>query len=65
MRAAELYQVYREWAKENGQYVMSSTKFGLEISKRYNKTRNSRGQYVYIGVRIEESHKPYALNYKC
>ncbi|MFR6290248.1 MAG: phage/plasmid primase, P4 family [Peptococcaceae bacterium] len=63
VRAAELYQVYREWAKENGQYVMSSTKFGLEISKRYNKHKNGSGCMVYMGLRVINEWKPYSLSF--
>lgn len=57
-QANTLYQSYREWAQDNSQYVMSNTKFGREISKRFVKFR-SNGTY-YKGVQVKEEHeKPF------
>ncbi|EUJ34169.1 phage/plasmid primase, P4 family, partial [Brochothrix campestris] len=35
VKAKTLYQAYREWASENGQYMMSNTKFGKEMGMKF------------------------------
>ena len=37
VRSSELYHRYSEWASENNQYKMSSTKFGTEFGKKFEK----------------------------
>lgn len=49
-KASLLYNHYKVWAKQNEQYVMSSSKFGAEISKRYEKVRKTAG-ICYIGIK--------------
>ena len=49
----ELYKEYERWAKNSNEFVMSSTKFGIELSKRYLKERTAYGM-VYIGVRMNK-----------
>lgn len=49
--ASQLYQVYRQWAKNNEEYVMSSTKFGREMSSRFQKLK-TRDVYKYYGLRL-------------
>lgn len=53
-----LYQSYREWARDNGQYIMSSTKFGKELGKRFVKFRSNGTYYKGITVK-EEFEKPF------
>ena len=49
-----LYETYRDWAKENGQYSMNSTKFGREVSKRFEKKREATGYHFQeIGLNVE------------
>ena len=60
-KASDLYQVYKNWALENGQYVMNNTKFGLEVSKRFNK-RKSHGLMVYNGLKIKNEYMPYKIS---
>lgn len=61
-RAGELYKAYREWAKENGQYEgMSNTKFGREVSQKYDKGQDKRGIY-YKGLIINDRYKPYSIS---
>ena len=60
--SGELFRAYIQWAKESNEYEMSSTKFGREISKRYEK-RKSSGQY-YIGIQLKGSLKPYTVNFR-
>ena len=49
--AANLYQSYIGWAEENNQYKMSSTKFGTEFSKKFQKIKRKNGAY-YIGIKF-------------
>lgn len=59
-RAHILYQAYKEWAKDNGQYIMSNTKFGLELNKRFNKVKDRNG-WKYLGILLVDDKKPYQL----
>lgn len=61
-KASDLYQIYRSWAKDNGQYLMSSTKFGKEMSHKFQKM-TSNGVY-YVGIRLKRKHNddPIRLN---
>lgn len=57
-QASTIFQAYKDWANMNNQYMMSSTKFGREISKRFVKFR-SNGTY-YKGVEVRKEHeKPF------
>ena len=60
VRASVLYQAYRDWAKENGQHVMSSTKFGIEVVKRFEREKDRNGM-KYLGVRLTDDKVPYQL----
>nr|WP_316624581.1 phage/plasmid primase, P4 family [uncultured Ruminococcus sp.] len=49
--AKRLYAVYAQWADDNNEYCMSNTKFGVELSKRYQKIKTPQGmQYNGISV---------------
>lgn len=50
MKASVVYDHYKKWAKQNEQYVMNSTKFGIELAKRYTKIKNMRGIH-YVGFK--------------
>lgn len=54
VRAAALYAAYCQWATENNEYKMPSRKFGIEMSKRYNK-RKSNGIMIYTGLSLAVS----------
>ncbi|MEI4618631.1 primase-like DNA-binding domain-containing protein [Bacillus cereus] len=59
VQAKTLYQIYRDWASENGQYMMSNTKFGREMGKKFHKYKGSDGNY-YTGIELlEEYEKPF------
>lgn len=58
VQASALYQSYKNWAQDNSQYLMNSTKFGREMGKRFSKFR-SNGTY-YKGIEINrDSVKPF------
>ena len=52
VRAKDLYSLYKAWAVENEQYVMSSTKFGREFGLKFEKIKNSAGNMIYQGIKI-------------
>lgn len=54
IKAKPLYQTYREWARDNGQYEMSNTKFGREMAKKFAK-KTSNGVW-YLGVTLNEEY---------
>lgn len=59
-----IYQAYRQWANDNGQYLMSNTKFGREMGNKFNKVK-SNGVIKYDGVHIMEeySNSEYRISY--
>lgn len=50
-RASELYRHYKQWANDNSQYLMNSTKFGKEMGNKFEKKRDTQGVY-YRGVSL-------------
>jgi putative DNA primase/helicase len=52
VQSSVLYAAYSSWAEENNEYRMSATKFGLEIAKRFEKIKTSKGQIFYNGVSL-------------
>lgn len=61
-RAKDMFIAYAKWAKENNEYEMKSTKFGIELSKRFNKLRANDGVY-YLGVQLSTDFKPYQISF--
>lgn len=52
--AGRLYQVYRQWAQNNGEFVVSGTKFGREMGRRFKKLKKSN-MFVYCNLKINEN----------
>ena len=55
VQAKALFNEYKNWASENGQYMMSSTKFGREMGKKFNKLKTD-GAIHYTGIRLLEKY---------
>ena len=53
VKASQLYTVYSEWAGENNEYRMSSTKFGTEMAKRFERVKKRDGWY-YKNIQLSE-----------
>lgn len=51
-KASVLYSVYCKWAAENNEYKMPSRKFGLEMSKRYNKMISNGVRYIGVSLAV-------------
>lgn len=54
VKASVVYQAYKQWATENGHYVFSGTKFGIEFTKRFKKTM-MKGYKFYQDLSLVES----------
>lgn len=62
-KAKPLFSAYREWAIENNQYQMSSTKFGREMGKKFEKIK-SEGTNMYVGVSLKPFETQiFTMNY--
>jgi putative DNA primase/helicase len=53
-----LYNEYEKWSKSSNEYLMSKTKFGREIAKRFDRLRKSYGN-VYKGIRLKKDNRSY------
>lgn len=62
-KATDIFKAYISWAKNNNEYEMSNTKFGSELSKRYDRKRLSDGTYYY-GIRLDTKGDIPAVDYK-
>lgn len=62
-KASDLYQIYKQWAKENGEYEMRNTKFGIEMGKKFEKVRKTDG-YYYLGIIVQDLYKIYKINFE-
>lgn len=51
VKASALYTVYCQWASENNEYKMPSRKFGIEMTKHYDKIRK-KDAFYYKGVSL-------------
>lgn len=61
--AGRLYSAYVRWSNENNEYCMSSTKFGVEMAKRYPKIHTRNG-WIYRGLRLDEGPQSgFTVNY--
>ena len=62
-RANDLFSVYAKWAKENNEFEMKSTKFGIEMSKKFEK-KHTRDGWFYFGISLTDESRPYQVNFK-
>lgn len=51
IKASELFNAYRDWARENNEHDFSNTKFGKEVSKKFHK-KKSNGIMIYEGIKL-------------
>ena len=49
VKAINLFKAYMEWCDINSEYKMSNTKFGKEITQKYEKIKK-RDSYYYVGL---------------
>ena len=51
VKAGDLFKAYVEWCDTNSEYKMSNTKFGKEITQKYEKIKK-RDSYYYMGLQF-------------
>jgi putative DNA primase/helicase len=51
-QASPLYRAYCEWAAANNEPLLSSTKFGREMTNRFAKVKDARGLIRYAGIML-------------
>ena len=56
--AKEVYDEYANWSKQGNEYLMSLTRFGKELGKRFEK-RKTRTGIVYVGLRLSKHDTTY------
>lgn len=61
-RAKDVFQAYAKWAKENNEYEMKSTKFGIEMAKKFEKGHDRDGAF-YKGIYLNNDFRPYRVNF--
>jgi len=59
--ATDVYVAYNEWAKKGNEYIMPLTRFGKEMTKRFEKARKSQG-VVYLNLRLKKDDTVYRHN---
>lgn len=52
VKSSQLFAAYLNWAEQNNEYRMSSTKFGMELAKRFEKVR-TRGGIYFNGLSLD------------
>ncbi|RIL22687.1 DNA primase [Staphylococcus gallinarum] len=62
VKASLLFEAYDNWAKENHQHRMSSTKFGKEMAIKF--TKKTSNGVKYYGVNLEQDYNPHLIRLK-
>ena len=50
-KSSELYAAYSAWCESNTEFKMSNTKFGVEIEKRFTRSKRMDGNY-FVGLKL-------------
>ena len=62
-KASDVFKAYKEWAILGNEWCMTQSKFGLEMSKRFEK-KNINGYVYYLGRTLRKNDKTYVFNRK-
>jgi len=54
IQASNLYSAYKSWGSEGNMYILDKNRFGTQMSKKFKKGRNSKGQIIYTGIGLLE-----------
>ena len=58
IEAAVLYQEYKEWAKNNSEYLFSESRFKQEVPKKgYKLEKDLNKGWVYVGLKLAKDEK--------
>lgn len=56
--AAKLYQAYKEWAKNNSEYLFSESRFRQEMPKKgYKLVKSKNRGWVYVGLKFSDDER--------
>jgi putative DNA primase/helicase len=58
--AKEVYDEYSNWSRQGNEYLMSLTRFGKEMGKRFEKKKTRTG-IVYVGIRLTKHDTTYTF----
>ena len=61
VKAKDLYTVYTKWCDLYGEFKLTNTKFGREITKRHQKRHTMNGK-VYDGLDFSADYKQYSIS---
>lgn len=61
VKAKDLYTVYTKWCDLYGEFKLTNTQFGREITKRHQKRRTMNGN-VYDGLDFSADYKQYSIS---
>lgn len=59
-KASEVYKDYAKWAQDGHEYVMTQSKFGIEMTKRFNK-KVINGCVYYLGFILKKNDDTYVF----
>lgn len=60
--AALIYQEYKNWCRDNTEYLMSETKFKLELPKRgYSLVKDANAGLQYVGLKLDTDQKGHVF----
>lgn len=59
IKAGLLFEAYDQWAKENHQHRMSSTKFGKEMANKF--TKKTSNGVKYYGLNLQQEYNPHLI----
>ena len=54
-KANELYELYKQWANENGNYKMSNKDFGIKMKEKFKYKKTNSGMF-YFGLKIPSKY---------
>lgn len=57
-----LYESYKEWAKDNHQYMMNHIKFGKEMSSKFQKITSNGVHYIGVRLKHPDNNQSFKLN---
>ncbi|RQM99978.1 DNA primase [Staphylococcus warneri] len=55
VKANELYELYKRWANENGNYKMSNKDFGIKMKEKFKYKKTNSGMF-YFGLKIPSKY---------
>lgn len=57
-KASDVFQAYRDWARNGNEWCMTQSKFGVEMGKKFDK-KILHGYVYYVGMILKKNDKGY------